>query len=111
MSRGPYLRDWRKTPRGVLQQAWFNFLRKIKNPNRPCYGVPCCTREEFYDWALDNNDFNMLYSNWTKSGYKGDLRPTVNRIVGPIGFVPTNLEWVTQSESRRRGASILNGGY
>jgi hypothetical protein len=59
---------------------------------------------EFYNWALNNNDFHILFNNWEISGYTRKLTPSVDRIDSKIGYIITNMEWVTHSENSRRGA-------
>lgn len=72
-------------------------------------GPPVCSKsllpkDEFYEWALAQQDFHTIYDAWVRYGYPRCLAPSVDRIDPDRGYEIGNMEWVTMSENSRRSA-------
>ena len=67
-------------------------------------GKELLTRSEFYAWATTSEEFHKLFKAYKESGYSIKLVPTIDRIDSSIGYILSNMEWVTHSENSRRGA-------
>ena len=66
-------------------------------------GKELISKEEFLDWAIDNEEFLMLLSDYKLSGYDRKLAPSVDRVDSEKGYTIDNMEWVNMSENSRRG--------
>jgi hypothetical protein len=61
-------------------------------------------RHEFYAWANNNQDFKRLWDEWLKGKFDRKLTPTVDRINSDLGYILSNMRWITHSENSRLGA-------
>lgn len=46
------------------------------------------------------NRFDRLFSEWVKSGYRKEFKPTIDRILNKKGYEKKNIQWLTWSENR-----------
>jgi len=101
-------KKYEKTPKGFLMRKYRNMMSRVRGIQKKkahlYLGLELLDRETFYNWAMLNEDFWMLYNAWVKSGYDRKLCPTVNRIDSRIGYVLDNMEWITHSENSRLGS-------
>lgn len=99
---------YEKTPKGFLMRKYRNMQSRtcgIQWRKAHLYlGKELLSRDEFYKWALDSDDFNRLYLEWVESNYDRKLCPTVDRIDSECGYVLENMRWITHSENSRLGA-------
>lgn len=103
-------RTYNKTRGGKIMMAFHNIRGRVTGIQRPkTYvdkGVKILPRRVFYKWALGDEGFNKLFAEWSKSGYKRSLSPSLSRKDPKAGYALGNMKWVTQSEiSRLRGLS------
>lgn len=103
-----HTRVYEKTVSGFLMRLYRNMESRIKGVQKikfhlyeNKYLIP---REEFYNWAKDNQKFLELYKEYIESGFERKLAPSVDRIDSSKGYELDNIEWVTMSENSRRGA-------
>jgi ribosomal protein L40E len=67
------------------------------------FGKQLCTKEEYLDWCnKTQKDFTRIYNFWLKSGCKLKFTPTVDRINNNIGYIPENMQWLSQSDNRKK---------
>jgi hypothetical protein len=74
-----------------------------KNKRHLYLGLPICSREEFYRWAMDHEAFHKLWDEWKKAGMPMKLKPSIDRIIPESGYVLYNMDWLTHSENSRLG--------
>lgn len=67
-------------------------------------GLSILSRKDFYDWALENEEFNKLFQQWIDLDYDRRLCPSIDRIDSTLGYDLTNVQWLTHSENSRKGA-------
>ncbi len=70
-------------------------------------GLYLLDKESFYEWAKSSYEFHDMFSQWEASNYDRKLTPTVDRIDSSIGYVISNMRWLTHSvnSSRRLNAT------
>lgn len=108
-------RKYEKTPKGFLMREYRNMQSRVngiqKKKAHLYMGLPILSRKDFYNWALFNVDFVILYCKWVDSGYDRKLTPTTDRINSNEGYVLGNMQWLTHSENSRRGSLSRNLKY
>ena len=99
---------YEKTKKGFIMRLYRNMQSRITGVQKQKYhlykGKSLLPREEFYDWAINNNNFNLLFDEWEESGHTRKLTPSVDRIDSSKGYFLDNMEFVTHSENSRRGS-------
>jgi len=89
-------KSWYKTKRGVI----FHIYSGQRERNKKKFGCePEYTRSEFYDYCMLDPGFNVLFSEWVKSGYKKMKRPSIDRIDNAIGYSFDNIQVMTWQEN------------
>lgn len=96
-------RRYEKTPNGFLMRAYRNMRSRIEGvQKKKAYlyaGLELLPKEEFYAWAKPHPEFRRLFEVWVKSGYDRRLTPSVNRIDPSVGYVLSNMEFITHSQN------------
>ena len=103
-----HYKKYEKTPKGFIMRMYRNMKSRITGIQKDKFHLYCgkeiLTKEEFYAWALEHEQFKSLYKNYVNSNYDRKLAPSVDRIDSSLGYVINNMEWVTHSENSRRGS-------
>lgn len=55
---------------------------------------------EFHDLYLEDKKYNRLYSDWVKSGFHKQLKPSIDRINNKKGYFINNINMLTWAENR-----------
>ncbi len=58
--------------------------------------------KQFIDWLINNETFSLLYDAWVFSGYKKDLKPSVDRLEDDIGYEFFNVRVVTWHQNNTK---------
>jgi hypothetical protein len=99
---------YEKTKQGFLMRLYRNMLSRItgvqKKKHHLYQNKSLLEKIDFYNWAINNIDFHILFQNWENNNYDRKLTPSVDRIDSDKGYSLDNIEWVTHSENSRRGA-------
>lgn len=66
-------------------------------------GLDILSRDDFYAWSKNNPSFDFMFEKWKESNFDRRLTPTVDRINSKIGYVLSNMRWLTHSENSRLG--------
>jgi len=100
-------KKYERTKKGKLMRNYRNMESRVKGIQwRKAHlyeGKELLSREEFYDWAMNQDSFHRLFDEWVMSGYDRKLSPSVDRVDSSKGYTIDNMEWVTHSENSRRG--------
>ncbi len=100
-------RKYEKTPKGFLMRCYRNMQSRVtgvQKRNLELYlGKELLPRQDFYDWALNDPTYNLLFTEWVKQDYSRNLTPSINRIDTDGGYTLDNIEWVTFYENSRQG--------
>lgn len=101
-------KKYEKTSKGFLMRMYRNMQSRVNGIQwRKAHlyeGKELLSREDFYEWATNNEEFWTLFKAWEDSNYDRKLSPTVDRIDSSNGYVIENMQWLTHSENSRRGA-------
>lgn len=99
---------YEKTKKGFLMRTYRNMKSRVDGVQKlkaHLYtGKDLLDKNVFYDWALNNCDFNSLFKTWEVSGYIRTLTPSIDRIRTDKGYAIENMQWITHSENSRKGA-------
>lgn len=99
-------RVYERTHKGFLMRAYSNMKARITGVQKQNYhlysGKELLSREEFYRWAESSKEFKSLFEQWEKSHYNRKLTPSVDRVNSKLGYILSNMEWVTSSENSKR---------
>jgi len=99
---------YEKTPKGFLMRAYRNMQSRVTGVQylkaHLYLGKPLLSRDSFYEWAMSQHQFWLLFDAWEESGYDRKLTPTVDRIDSAKGYELGNMEWVTHSVNSSRGS-------
>lgn len=94
---------YEKTIEGFLMRAYRNMKSRITGVQKKKHylyvGKELLSKEDFYAWARGNSDFLKLYKEWANFEFNQKLTPSVNRINPNIGYVISNMEWITNSQN------------
>jgi hypothetical protein len=74
-----------------------------QNSKKRGHKPPEYTYDELYDYIIKHKDFEVLYSNWVKSNYSTDTRPSIDRLDNSNGYSFDNIQLVTWSIINRLG--------
>lgn len=99
---------YEKTPNGFLMRMYRNMISRVsgiqhKKAHLYC-GLEILEKQEFYEWAKSSKEFWNLFNTYQESGFQQRLAPTVDRIDSSIGYIPSNMRWLTHSENSRLGS-------
>lgn len=96
---------YEKTPRGFLMRLYRNMQSRtagIQKLKAHLYvGKSLLPREEFYEWAMSDPEFERLFRIWECANHDRRLTPTVDRIDSSAGYELANMRWLTHSENSR----------
>jgi hypothetical protein len=103
---------YEKTPKGFAMRLYRNMESRVKGiqwQKKHLYeNLTILSRQEFYDWFLNNETFKLLFAEYEAQGYPRKLAPSVDRIDSSKGYELDNMEVVTMSENSRRGTESKN---
>jgi hypothetical protein len=98
---------YEKTINGFLMRLYRNMESRVRGIQKVKYhlykDLELLPREEFYKWSKKSRKFKQLFHNWKMSNYDRKLTPSVDRVNSKLGYIKSNMEWVTFSENSRRG--------
>ena len=82
---------YRQTPKGVLTNIYDHQKRR-----RSVY----YTLKELHAKFLNDPKFNRLHTEWVKSGFKKDKKPSIDRISHKEPYTLRNIHCITWEENR-----------
>lgn len=66
-------------------------------------GLEILNRDDFYEWAMSNEDFHQQFEEYEDSGYEMRLAPSVDRIDSSIGYTLSNMRWLPHWKNSQLG--------
>ena len=104
-----YTKKYERTKKGFLMRKYHHMLGRVNgekwyNGVHLWAGKEILPKEDFYKWALANEDFHRLFEQWEKAGYERNLCPSVDRLDSSKGYILGNMEFVTFLVNATRGA-------
>lgn len=67
-------------------------------------GLDSCEWDEFYDWAMADQDLDYLFDKWVESKYDINLTPSLDRKETTEGYNIDNVRWLAASQNKSRGS-------
>lgn len=99
---------YEKTRKGKIMRSYRNMQSRVEGvthlKNHLYLGKDIMSRDDFYEWSLSDEYFNVLFDTWVYSDYDRRLSPSVDRIDSTKGYIAGNVRWLTHSENSRLGA-------
>ena len=99
-------KKYEKTKNGFLMRLYRNMQSRIEGVQKEKFylyeGKCLISRNDFYEWAKNNEQFHLLFENYELNNYDRKLAPSVDRINSKFGYELSNIEFVTLSENCRR---------
>lgn len=93
------IKVYEKTIKGKLVRTYRNMTSRVKgilkNKRHLYLGLDILEKEIFYEWSLNNVDYNRLFNDWVLSGYEIKLSPSIDRKDASKGYLLDNIRWVT----------------
>jgi len=89
--------EYLKTKDGLISRIYGNQKGSSK---RRKHNPPTYTKQEFYEWLINDWLFNLLYDNWANCGYHKDNKPSIDRIDDYKGYSFGNIKLVTWMENK-----------
>ena len=100
-------RKYEKTKKGFVMRMYRNMKSRVtgvqKHKAHLYLGLELMPKQEFYDLALNDPDFNKLFTEYEDSGYDRKLAPTPDRVDSRRGYTVDNIDFVTHSVNSRNG--------
>lgn len=101
-------KNYEKTPNGFLMRLYRNMKSRVEGVQKEKFylyvGKSLLSKEDFYEWSRNSEEFALLFNNWKDSNYKRTLTPSVDRVDSSKGYTLDNMEWVIFSENCRRAS-------
>ena len=67
-------------------------------------GLELLDKDYFYQWSLQNEDFQRLIKQYRDSGYDMKFAPSIDRKDTTKGYTIDNIRWITHSLNSTLGA-------
>lgn len=69
-------------------------------------GMPYLSRAEFYEWFDQHlGEYMELFKVWEANNFKKKYAPSVDRVDNKVGYIASNLQWLSISDNTRKGTS------
>lgn len=96
-------KKYERTLKGKLVRTYRNMLSRVngilKNKVHLYGGLEILDKNVFYEWSLNNSDYEMLFNNWVDGDYDLKISPSIDRKDAGKGYSLDNIRWVTFSEN------------
>ena len=100
-------KKYEKTKKGFLVRMYRNMKSRtcgVQKMKAHLYlGLSLIDKEPFYEWALNSDEFHVMFATWETANYDRKLTPTVDRINSSIGYELHNMQWLTHSQNSIKG--------
>ncbi len=99
---------YEKTKGGYLMRSYRNMLSRVSGvqvKKAHLYeGLDILTKEEFYNWSINDETFNSLFDGYQESDYDMRLAPSVDREDSSLGYNLDNMRWLHHWRNSQLGA-------
>ena len=98
-----WTKRYEKTKKGFLVRMYRNMTSRVNGVQKKYShlygGLDIMPKQDFYDFALNNNKFHELFEQWENALYQRRLTPSIDRINAKFGYVLDNVQFLTLSEN------------
>lgn len=70
------------------------------------YGLPKCTKEEFMNKFINDEQFLKLYKGWQDCNFKRGSAPSIDRIDNNKGYLIDNIEFIQNDKNGPKDSGI-----
>lgn len=99
---------YEKTKGSYLMRSYRNMLSRVSGvqvKKAHLYeGLDILTKEEFYNWSINDETFNSLFDGYQESDYDMRLAPSVDREDSSLGYNLDNMRWLPHWRNSQLGA-------
>lgn len=99
---------YEKTKSGYLMRSYRNMLSRVsgvQSKKAHLYeGLDILSKEEFYNWSINDEIFNSLFDGYQESDYDRRLAPSVDREDSSLGYNLDNMRWLPHWRNSQLGA-------
>lgn len=104
-------REYERSFSYYLRRRHYEMSRRVKGKlsgdrkTCPWFGLECLSKAEYDKWSQESINlaaYSLLHIAWKQAGFPRYLAPSVDRIDSTIGYIPSNMIWVTHQENSRR---------
>lgn len=101
-------KKYEKTKKGFLMRSYRNMLSRvtgIQSKKAHLYeGLDILSKEEFYEWAINDSTFNALFEEYERLEYDMRFAPSVDREDSSKGYNLDNMRWLPHWKNSQLGA-------
>ncbi len=97
-------RAYRRSKKGLLTRM---YGAQVAASEKRGHRDPEYTKEELYEWAMSQELFHRLHSEWVSSGYLRRLTPSVDRIYDEVCYCMVNIQLMTAYQNTMKYASSV----
>lgn len=98
--------EYDKAEKGVIRVI---YKTQKRNNRLRGHGDLPYTKDQLKGWLYENG-FKEFYSNWVDSGFKKDVKPSVDRVDDFKGYSFDNIKLSTWEQNRRHQAEDIMSG-
>lgn len=123
MTRQEYMKDYnikyRQSHKGLIKYIYNHQIRNCKQRKHP---LPEYTEQELYNWCLLQENYSILYEQWSLNKFDKEYTPSIDRLDNNKTYSFSNIELVTWKENKQRAyedirknklsnSGLLNNGH
>jgi hypothetical protein len=103
-------REYKRTPNGFLRTLYDRMSGRVKgnkSTRQPelYIGKEILPRDQFLEWAMRDETFMNMFTEYLNAGRSVALAPSVDRIDNKRGYTIDNIQWLTHKENCRKARS------
>jgi hypothetical protein len=93
--------ELRKTDIKYLAMALYQYMKtRVGGHGKEIFkGLEICSTEEFYNFAINNENLKRLMIQWRANGYSSRYAPTVDRIDSARGYLINNIQFLSKLDN------------
>lgn len=103
VTKNIHTRQYEKTKSGFIVRLYRNMKTRVFNTTQDKFKAytnkELLSKESFYDWINNNQDFHLLFENYEKNNYDRKLAPSVDRINPKLGYSLDNMRMISSREN------------
>jgi hypothetical protein len=93
-------KEYKKTKAGVVSIIYGQQRHSSKKRK---HNMPSYTNKELKEWCFSQDIFHKLYNKWVKSGYKTELKPSIDRLDDYKPYTFDNIRLTTWQKNDKKG--------
>ena len=101
------MNKYRHTKKGLISVI---YSAQITHSKRRNHNLPTYTKLELTEWIYSQIHFNRLFNIWVNSGYKTELKPSIDRIDDYKGYSLDNIALTIWKKNKEKGHFDIKNG-